>query len=79
MKTEFQVGDHIVSGRHFLRVFAYTHHGIYVGDGRVIHYEGNAQPRQTGPIKQVSLEEFAGGPQHPSVFCNCGLTPRIGA
>ncbi len=61
MKTEFQVGDHIVSGRHFLRVFAYTHHGIYVGDGRVIHYEGNAQPRQTGPIKQVSLEEFAGG------------------
>jgi hypothetical protein len=37
----------------------YTHHGIYVGDGRVIHYAGFAYGLRRGPVEQISLERFA--------------------
>ena len=39
----------------------YTHHGIYVGNGRVIHYAGLAYERVRGPVEDVSLERFAHG------------------
>src|SRR6187551_2727486 len=39
----------------------YTHHGIYVGDGRVVHYAGFAHGLRRGPVEQVSLERFARG------------------
>lgn len=39
----------------------YTHHGIYVGDGRVVHYAGFAYGLRRGPVEQVSLERFARG------------------
>jgi Lecithin retinol acyltransferase len=38
----------------------YTHHGIYVGDGRVVHYAGLSRSWRRGPIELVSLEEFRG-------------------
>lgn len=41
----------------------YTHHGIYVGDGRVIHYAGFARSWHAGPVEEVNLIEFASG--HP--------------
>src|SRR5262245_59687729 len=34
----------------------YTHHGIYVGNGRVIHYAGLAHGLRRGPVEEVSLE-----------------------
>ena len=39
----------------------YTHHGIYVGNGRVIHYAGLAHGWRRGPVEEVSLERFAHG------------------
>jgi len=39
----------------------YTHHGIYVGNGRVVHYAGFAYGLRRGPVEQVSLERFAHG------------------
>ena len=39
----------------------YDHHGIYVGNGRVIHYAGLAHGWRRGPVEEVSLERFAHG------------------
>jgi hypothetical protein len=39
----------------------YTHHGIYVGDGRVVHYAGLAHRLRRRPVEQISLEHFAHG------------------
>jgi hypothetical protein len=50
------LASHLVSPRTL-----YTHHGIYVGGGRVIHYAGLAYGLRRGPIEEVSLERFAQG------------------
>lgn len=39
----------------------YSHHGIYVGNGRVIHYAGLAHGWWCGPVEEVSLKSFAHG------------------
>ena len=51
-----QPSDHLVSPR-----IGYFHHGIYIGDGRVIHYSGLAEDFKAGPVEETSLEAFAGG------------------
>jgi hypothetical protein len=50
------LGSHLVTRRAF-----YSHHGIYVGGGRVIHYAGLAHGWRRGPVEEVSLERFADG------------------
>lgn len=39
----------------------YTHHGVYVGSGRVIHYAGLSYGLRRGPVEDVSLAQFARG------------------
>ena len=39
----------------------YTHHGVYVGDGRVVHYSGFSAFWQCGPVEEVSLPRFSAG------------------
>jgi len=40
----------------------YTHHGLGLGEGRVIHYSGLANDLKTeGVIEEVSLDEFTQG------------------
>ena len=39
----------------------YTHHGIYVGDGQVVHYAGLSRNWRRGPVQVVSLSEFSSG------------------
>jgi len=56
-------GKHIYTerlmGRGMLR---YTHHGIYVGDERVIHYSGEEEgSERMGNVEKVNLEEFGKG------------------
>ena len=52
----------------------YTHHGVYVGGGRVVHYSGFSGFWQCGPVEEVSLSRFSAGRElrivhHPkSVF-----------
>jgi hypothetical protein len=49
-------GAHLVSPRR-----GYTHHGIYVGGGRVVQYGGLVQSLRRGSVEEVSLEQFANG------------------
>jgi hypothetical protein len=56
MNAPFTPGTHLVTDRR-----GYTHHGIYVGDGRVVHYAGLANGFESGPVEEVSLEQFANG------------------
>lgn len=50
-----KLGDHLVKPRP-----GYTHHGIYVGDGMVIHYAGFADGFSSAPVEKVTLLEFHG-------------------
>jgi Lecithin retinol acyltransferase len=53
---EPSLASHLVTPRTL-----YSHHGIYVGNGRVIHYSGLAHGFRRGPVEEVSLEHFARG------------------
>ena len=53
---EPQPGSHLISPRR-----GYVHHGIYVGDGKVVHYGGLARARLRGRIEEVSITQFAFG------------------
>ena len=50
------LASHLVTPR-----LLYTHHGIYVGNGRVIHYAGLAYGLLHGSVEETSLERFAHG------------------
>ena len=50
------LASHIISPRTF-----YDHHGIYIGNGRVIHYAGLANGPWPGPVEETSLDRFAQG------------------
>jgi hypothetical protein len=52
----FDVGAHLVSERD-----GYTHHGIYAGNGQVIHYGGFDRSMMPRPIEYASLTDFAEG------------------
>ncbi|GAB3627827.1 hypothetical protein PTE30175_04540 [Pandoraea terrae] len=53
---DFPLGAHLVTERH-----GYEHHGIYVGEGKVIHYAGFAHSLHPAPVEESSLERFAAG------------------
>ena len=55
---ELPIGSHLVSSRN-----GYEHHGIYVGNGRVVHYAGFAGSAHRGPVEEVEIQRFAAG--HP--------------
>jgi Lecithin retinol acyltransferase len=52
------IGAHLVTRR-----LGYTHHGIYVGEGRVVHYAGLAGVLSRGPVEEVGLAAFVGAGQ----------------
>jgi hypothetical protein len=57
-QIELPIGAHLVTQRN-----GYEHHGIYVGNGRVVHYSGFAGSAHRGPVEEVELARFAAG--HP--------------
>jgi hypothetical protein len=52
------LGAHMVTPRR-----GYTHHGIYVGEGRVVQYGGLSWGLRRGPVEEVRLSQFSQG--HP--------------
>jgi hypothetical protein len=54
MIENLRPGSHLVSRRSW-----YTHHGIYIGGGRVVHYAGYIRGLLRSPVEEISLEEFA--------------------
>lgn len=45
-------GTHLVSNRGL-----YTHHGLYIGNNKVIHYSGLADGMESGPIEIVEFRK----------------------
>ena len=54
--AELPVGCWLVAPR-----CGYTHHGIHVGGGRVVHYAGLSRGWRRGPVEIVSLADFCVG------------------
>jgi len=46
-------GDHLVSSR-----TGYDHHGLYIGNGEIIHYSGFSESFDKGFIEITSLDDF---------------------
>src|ERR1700722_8293107 len=57
-EREPPLGAHLTTSRR-----GYSHHGVYVGHGRVVHYSGFSGTWQCGPVEEVSLARFVKG--HP--------------
>jgi len=55
-EIELPLGAHMVTPRR-----GYAHHGIYVGQGRVVQYGGLSRGLRRGPVEEVSLSQFAQG------------------
>jgi hypothetical protein len=55
-EREPPLGAHIVTPRR-----GYTHHGIYVGGGRVVQYGGLSWGLRRGPVEEVPLAQFSQG------------------
>ncbi|GAB4825656.1 hypothetical protein Ancab_008530 [Ancistrocladus abbreviatus] len=74
-RESLEPGDHIYSWRH---AYIYAHHGIYAGEGRVIHYTRAAgQEVGTGTVLDNIL--FSSSPSKPSgAPCQeCGDQSRL--
>jgi HRAS-like suppressor 3 len=56
MQPEPTPGAHLISPR-----WGYLHHGIYVGEGRVIHYAGFNRAFRKGRVEEVELSRFTRG------------------
>jgi len=57
-----QPGEWPVRGAHLVTPWlGFAHHGIYAGDGRVIHYGALMYDIIRKPVEEVSIEQFAEG------------------
>ena len=56
MNDDLPIGAHLVTMRTW-----YEHHGIYAGNGRVVHYSGFCHGYHAGPVEEVSLADFERG------------------
>lgn len=56
MASEPIVGSHLVTP-----MAGYTHHGVYIGDGMVVHYSGRADGFESGSVEEVNLRAFSSG------------------
>eukprot|EP00250_Pteridium_aquilinum_P004420 c14631_g1_i1 orf=439-1176(-) len=64
-REQLQAGDHIYSWRAY---HSYAHHGIFIGDGKVIHFtRGDGQEMGTGTFLDNFLGSWA--PPQSSRFC----------
>ena len=53
---DLPLGSHVITPR-----LGYNHHGIYVGDGKVVQYGGLVRGLRTGPVEEVPLIRFTRG------------------
>lgn len=60
--TALAPGDTPPAGAHLVTPWlGYAHHGIYVGNGKVVHYGALMYDVIRKPVEEVSLSEFAQG------------------
>src|SRR5216684_1520337 len=56
LRHEPALGTHLVASRR-----GYTHHGVYVGRGMVVHYAGLSGLLRSGPVEEVTIRRFSMG------------------
>jgi lecithin:retinol acyltransferase len=59
------LGAHVITLRR-----RYTHHGIHVGQGRIVQYAGYMHGLRSGPVEEISLATFTRG--HPLLIRSRG-------
>lgn len=64
VKSSLKPGDHIYSWR---TAYIYAHHGIYVGDNKVVHFTRHGQEVGTGTVLDLLL--VSSGPARSRVPC----------
>lgn len=72
-RDSLKPGDHIYSWR---AGYIYAHHGIYVGDNKVIHFTRRGQEVGTGTVLDVLL--VSSGPARSHVPCTTCIPPEEG-
>lgn len=55
-EKDLNVGDHI-----YVRRLLYSHHGIYTGDGNVIHYAGEEKEKKDPLVRETDIADFLKG------------------
>ena len=55
-EVEVAIGSHLITSRN-----GYYHHGIYLGEYRVVHYSGLCAGLHAGPVEIQTLQRFASG------------------
>lgn len=55
-ERDFVPGSHVITPRR-----GFLHHGIYVGEGNVVHYAGSTHGFVSGPIEEIPLDRFTCG------------------
>jgi len=68
-QEEPSLGSHLVTPRR-----GYSHHGIYVGRGNVVHYKSAVAGLWRGPVEEVSLARFALG---RAIWIRAHASPRF--
>ncbi|XP_062107709.1 protein LEAD-SENSITIVE 1 [Humulus lupulus] len=74
-REQLKPGDHIYSWRH---AYLYAHHGVYVGEGEVIHFtRGGGQEIGTGTVLDRFI--FSSSPSHSqdNPCPNCGDQSKL--
>lgn len=71
VSEDYLLGAHLVTPR-----TGYSHHGIYIGKQRVIHYSGWADGSGSGPVEIATIDAFSGG---QDVFVQVHGQPRFRA
>lgn len=62
MRIQQRSKNHVPLGAHLIvKHLGYSHHGIYVGRGRVIHYSGFAHLFKKHPIEITNINQFSHG------------------
>ncbi|KAK1397296.1 LRAT domain-containing protein [Heracleum sosnowskyi] len=72
-RDSLKPGDHIYSWR---SAYIYAHHGIYVGDDKVIHFTRRGQEVGTGTVLDLLL--VSSGPTQSYVPCDSCIPPQEG-
>jgi len=66
------LGTHLVTSRR-----GYTHHGIYVGRGMVVHYAGLSRFLHSGPVEEVTISRFSMGRAVRIIeYCESAYSPQ---
>jgi hypothetical protein len=55
-KEDLSLGDHI-----YVKRLLYSHHGIYAGDGKVIHYRGEEKEKKDPSVRETDIDGFLKG------------------